>query len=139
MLKHLAELEKKIEQQNASPRTRFVGPSTKEVAYAEFYDQVRLRIEAHGTKHFPSFNGNKLYGSLTMVITIDAFGRVRDVQIAQGSGQPILDHKAVSIVHGSGPFEAFKPDLRKRVDQIAVVARFTFTREGEINSEVAAP
>ena len=50
MLKHLAELEKKIEQQNASPRTRFVGPSTKEVAYAEFYDQVRLRIEAHGTK-----------------------------------------------------------------------------------------
>ncbi|MEY4283891.1 MAG: hypothetical protein RL111_566 [Pseudomonadota bacterium] len=139
MLKHLAELEKKIEQQNASPRTRFVGPSTKEVAYAEFYDQVRLRIEAHGTKHFPSFNGSKLYGSLTMVITIDAFGRVRDVQIAQGSGQPILDHKAVSIVHGSGPFEAFKPDLRKRVDQIAVVARFTFTREGEINSEVAAP
>ena len=98
-----------------------------------------MRIEAHGTKHFPNFNGSKLYGSLTMVITIDASGRVRDVQIAQGSGQPILDHKAVSIVHGSGPFEAFKPDLRNRVDQIAVVARFTFTREGEINSEVAAP
>lgn len=139
MLKHLAELEKRIETQNAKPRTRFIGPSTKEVAYAEFYDQVRSRIEAHGTRHFPSFNGNKLYGSLTMVITIDSFGRLRDAQVAESSNQPLLDRKALAIVHASSPFEPFSADLKRRVDQIALVARFTFTRDGEINAEVAKP
>ena len=139
MLKHLAELEKRIETQNAKPRTRFIGPSTKEVIYAEFYDQVRMRIEAHGTRYFPSFNGNKLYGSLTMVITIDSFGRLRDAQVAESSGQPVLDRKALAIVQASSPFEPFSADMKRRVDQIAVVARFTFTREGELNAEVAHP
>ena len=75
MLKLLAEIEKRINEDNAQPRKRYVSPATREVAYALYYDKLRRRIEERGTRNFPEAHGRKLYGELTMNITVDEIGR----------------------------------------------------------------
>jgi len=133
----LAEIERRINEQNARPRKRFISPATQEAVYAAYYDALRRRIEAHGTSHFPTHEGRKLYGELTMVITVDAFGRVLETEVVQSSGQGVLDRRAEAIVQGLN-FGRFNDSMRRRADQIVVVSRFRFTRDDGLQAQVGA-
>ena len=74
----LAEIEKRINDDSAQPRRRYISPATQEVPYALYYDRLRRRIEDRGTRDFPEHLGKKLYGELTLNITVDANGRLVD-------------------------------------------------------------
>ena len=75
LLKLLAEIEERINQDNARPRKHYVSPATKQVAYALYYDTLRRKIEDRGTRYFPAtHSGQKLYGELTMIITVNTDG-----------------------------------------------------------------
>jgi protein TonB len=127
-LRLLAEIEKRINEENARPRKRYISPATREEAYAVYYDQLRHRIEARGTRDFPSVNGRKLYGELTMNLTIDNQGRVIEAEIVRPSGSRALDQRAVAIARAAGPFGNFTNAMRKGADQIVITSRFRFTR-----------
>ncbi len=129
LLQMLAEIEKRINDENARPRKRYVSPSTSEAVYAIYYDVLKRRIEERGTRNFPEDKGKKLYGELVMLIWVDARGRVLETEIVQGSGQRALDQRAQAIVRAAGPFGQFTEEMRKQADQIGVVARFRFTRD----------
>jgi len=129
LLKSLAEIEKRIKDENARPRKRYISPATKEVVYAVYYDKLRRRIEERGTQDFPESQGQKLYGTLMMNITVDAEGRLVDSEVVQGSGNKLLDRRALAIVRAAGPFGLFNAEMRKQTDQIVVTSRFRFTRE----------
>ena len=129
LLKLLAEIEKRINDDNAQPRKRYVSPATREVAYAVYYDRLRRRIEERGTRDFPEHQGKKLYGELTMNITVDAAGRVVDTEVLRSSGSKLLDRRAVAIVRAAAPFGRFNGDMRSQADQIVVTSRFRFSRE----------
>ncbi|WP_309625267.1 TonB family protein [Methylibium sp.] len=129
LLQMLAEIEKRINDENARPRKRYVSPSTSEAVYAIYYDVLKRRIEERGTRNFPEDKGKKLYGELVMLIWVDARGRVLETEIVQGSGQRALDQRAQAIVRAAGPFGPFTEAMRKQADQIAVVSRFRFTRD----------
>jgi protein TonB len=137
--KALAEIERRIQDENARPRTRFLGPSTREVAYAEYYDRLRHQIEALGTRQFPSRNGKPLYGSLTMILTVDARGRVAALELVQRSGQPDLDRSARAIANGAAPYGEFTDDMRHQADQLAWVIRFTFSAESGLKTRSFDP
>ena len=97
--------------------------------YAIYYDQLRRKIEERGTRNFPEYQGKKLYGELTMNVTVDAAGRVVEAEIVQPSKSrvarpPRHRHRArglaVRPVHaGHAP----------QADQIVVTSRFRFTRD----------
>ena len=127
-LRMLAEIEKRINEENARPRKRYISPATREEAYAVYYDVLRHRIEARGTRDFPTANGRKLYGELTMNLTIDGEGRVIDSEIVRSSGSRPLDQRAVAIARASGPFGRFSEAMRRQADQIVITSRFRFTR-----------
>ena len=129
LLKLLAEIEKRINDDNAQPRKRYVSPATREVAYAVYYDKLRRRIEERGTRDFPEHQGKKLYGELTMNITVDAAGRVVDTEVLRSSGSRLLDRRAVAIARAAAPFGRFNTDMRNQADQIVVTSRFRFSRE----------
>ena len=129
LLKLLAEIEKRINDDNASPRKRYVSPATREVAYALYYDKLRRRIEERGTRDFPEAQGRKLYGELTMNITVDVQGRLLEADVVRGSGNPPLDRRAVAIVQAAAPFGRFNSAMREQTDQIVVTSRFRFTRD----------
>ncbi|MFW9594084.1 MAG: energy transducer TonB, partial [Macromonas sp.] len=78
--------------------------------------------------------GRKLYGELTMLITVNHDGQVLSTEVLQASGQAVLDRHAQSIVH-SLTFGRFNPDMRVAADQIVVVSRFRFTRDATLQTQ----
>ena len=136
LIKLLAEIEKRINEENARPKKRYISPSTREAVYAVYYDALRRQVEDKGTEHFPEQGGKKLYGELVMILTVNHDGRVLGTEIVQGSGNRMLDSRAKSIARAAGPFGHFGPAMRAKADQIAVVSRFKFTREQTLQTSV---
>lgn len=136
LVKLLAEIEKRINEENARPKKRYISPATREEVYAVYYDGLRRKVEDKGTENFPEHKGKKLYGELVMVLTVNHDGRVLDTEIVQGSGIPQLDTRAQAIARAAGPFGHFGPAMRAKADQIAVVSRFKFTREQTLETNV---
>ncbi len=136
LVKLLAEIEKRINEENARPKKRYISPATRDAVYAVYYDALRRKIEAKGTLNFPEQNGAKLYGDLTMIVTVNHDGRVLSTEIVQGSGSRVLDTRAEAIAHAAGPFGDFGPAMRQKADQIAVVSRFKFTRNQTLETSV---
>jgi protein TonB len=128
MLRTLAEIEKRVNEENARPKKRYISPATREEVYAVYYDSLRRKIEDRGTRDFPEYQGKRLYGELTMNITIDAAGRVIDADVVRPSKSAQLNRRAVAIVRAAGPFGPFTDSMRRQADQIVVTSRFRFTR-----------
>jgi protein TonB len=139
LARQLAEIETQLQKTQAGPRKRFIGPATREAVYALYYDKLRRTIETRGTLNFPQVGGQKLYGQLTMVISVDARGRLVKTEVARTSGQPLLDQRAVAIVRSAAPFEVFSANMRRQADQIVVVTRFQFSKEGTLDMRMLTP
>ena len=138
LLQLLAEIEKRINEQNARPKKRYISPATREEVYAIYYDGLRRKIEDRGTQNFPEAAGNKLYGELTMIVTVNHDGRVLDTEVVETSGITALDRRAQAIAKAAGPFGKFSDEMRRRADQIVVVSRFKFTREETLETKLQA-
>lgn len=137
LIKLLAEIERRINTENARPKKRYVSPATREAAYAVYYDRLRRAIEDRGTENFPQQGGKKLYGELTMIVTINHDGRVLSTEVVQSSGSPALDRRAQGIARSAGPFGKFNAAMRRQADQIAVVSRFKFTRDDTLETKLS--
>ena len=138
LIKQLAEIEQRINTESARPRRHYVGPSTREEAYAVYYDRMRHAIEAKGTENFPSTSsGHKLYGELTMVVTVDRRGQVLTTEVAESSGSRGLDRRAEAIVRGASPFGRFNAAMRREADEIVVVSRFRFARDDTVSAQLS--
>jgi protein TonB len=136
LIKMLAEIERRINEENARPKKRYISPSTREEVYAVYYDGLRRKIEDKGTHNFPEVAGRKLYGELTMIVTVNFDGKVLDTEVAQTSGILALDRRAATIARSAGPFGRFSEAMRRRADQIVVVSRFKFTREETLETRL---
>ncbi|MEO8152217.1 MAG: energy transducer TonB [Rhizobacter sp.] len=139
LLQLLAEIEKRINEENSRPKKRYISPATREEVYAIYYDQLRRKIEDRGTRNFPEYKGKKLYGELVMIITVDAAGRIVEAEIVQASQSKLLDKRAVSIVEAAAPFGPFSAAMKKQADQLVIPTRFRFSREDGFETSVAAP
>ena len=129
LVKILGEIEKRISEENERPQKRYVSPATREEAYAVYYDRLRRSIESLGTTAFPSLAGQKLYGELTLALTVNSSGQLLVSEVLQSSGNPALDRQAQSIAARAGPYGRFSPAMLRQADQIVVVSRFTFARD----------
>jgi periplasmic protein TonB len=138
LVKILAEIERRINEENARPKKRYISPATREEVYAVYYDELRRRIEERGTVNFPEQAGKKLYGELTMIVTVNFDGTVLDTEVVQTSGNLTLDRRAQSIVRGTGPFGKFSDAMRRKADQIVVVSRFKFTRDDTLETKLTS-
>ena len=138
LVKILAEIERRINQENSRPKKRYISPAAREEVYAVYYDALRHAIEDQGTENFPQQGGKKLYGELTMVVTVNHNGRVLETEIVESSGNPLLDRRAAAIVRSAGPFGNFSQAMRRQADQILVVSRFKFTRDETLEANVSS-
>lgn len=139
LIQLLAEIEKRVNEENARPKKRYISPATREAVYAQYYDQLRRRIEERGTSHFPEQGGQKLYGELTMNVTVDAAGRVIDTDVVRPSNSRALDLQAIAIVRAAGPFGPFTAKMRAQADQLVITSRFRFTREDGLETTMQGP
>jgi protein TonB len=138
LIKILAEIERRINQENSRPKKRYISPSVREEVYAVYYDALRRAIEDKGTENFPTAGGKKLYGELTMIVTVNNDGKVIQTEVVEGSGIAVLDRRAAAIARAAGPFGKFSKAMRRQADQILVVSRFKFTRDETLEAKVAS-
>jgi periplasmic protein TonB len=132
----LAEIEKRINDENARPKKRYISPATREEVYALYYDQLRRKIEDRGTRNFPEYQGRKLYGELTMNVTVDAQGHVIETEVVRRSASSVLDKRAVAIVRAASPFGAFSEAMHRKADQLVITSRFRFTRDDGLETSL---
>ncbi len=133
----LAEIDKRIRAENERPKKHYISPATREAVYALYYDQLRRKIESQGTTAFPALAGQKLYGELTMALTVDFEGQLMTSEVLQSSGSATLDRQAQSIAMRAAPFGRFVAEMRRRADQIVVVSRFTFARNDTLQTQLS--
>jgi len=138
LIRMLAEIEKRVNEENARPKKRYISPATREEVYAQYYDQLRRKIEDRGTRNFPEQDGRKLYGELTMNVTIDAEGHVVETEIVRASQSATLDRRAIAIVQAAAPFGPFTGAMRRKADQLVITSRFRFTREDGLETSLSA-
>lgn len=138
LIRLLAEIERRINLENARPKKRYVSPATREAVYAVYYDHLRRAIEDKGTENFPEAGGKKLYGELTMIVEINFDGRVLNTEIVQSSGNRALDRRAEAIARSAGPFGHFNAAMRRSADIISVPSRFKFTRDETLQTRLSA-
>ena len=134
----LAAIEQRVEEASAQPRKRYLSPATLGTTYAQYYDDMRRKIEARGTRHFPQAEGRKLYGELLMALLVQHDGRLLDVRVLQGSGNRPLDRQAEAIARAAAPFGRFSPAMRRDSEQFDVTARFRFTHEQTLETTLQA-
>lgn len=138
LARQLAQIEQRVDQTQGAARKRYISPATQEVVYAIYYDKMRRTIEYQGTLNFPEAAGEKLYGQLTMVLTVDSQGQLLSTEVARSSGNALLDERAVAIVRNAAPFGAFNRKMRAQADQIVVVSRFNFSRDDTLATRMLA-
>jgi len=138
LIKLLAEIERRINQENARPKKRYISPATREEVYAVYYDHLRRAVEDKGTENFPEAAGKKLYGELTMIVTVNFDGRVLNIEIVESSGNRTLDRRAEAIARSAAPFGHFNAAMRRKAEQIMVVSRFKFTRDETLETRLTS-
>ena len=138
LVETLAEIEKRINDENARPKKRYISPATREEVYALYYDSLRRKIEERGTRNFPENLGRKLYGELTMNVTVDADGRVIETEVVRSSGSKVLDRRATAIVMAAAPYGRFTAPMRRNADQLVITSRFRCTREENLETTLTA-
>jgi len=136
LIKILAEIEKRINEENARPKKRYISPATREGVEAIYMSQFKDKVEALGTKNFPTLAGNKLYGELVMVIYLNAKGGVMETEIAMSSGNKSLDRIAQTIVKAGAPYGNFSQPMLKEFQVIVTTSRFKFTRDETLETKV---
>ncbi|MEJ8813586.1 TonB C-terminal domain-containing protein [Variovorax ureilyticus] len=134
----LAEIERRVNEENARPKKRYLSPATREAAYAAYVDALRRRIEVRGTENFPENGGKKLYGELTMMVTVNFDGSILATDIVESSGNKVLDRRAQAIVRSIGNFGKFTDAMRRQTDQIVLPSRFKFTRDETLETQLSS-
>jgi protein TonB len=137
LLELLAEIERRVNEENARPKKRYISPATREAAYAVYVDTLRRRIELRGTQNFPEAAGKKLYGELTMLVTVNHDGTLLATEVVESSGNPLLDRRAQAIVRSIGNFGKFSDAMRRQADQIVLPSRFKFTRDETLETQLS--
>ncbi|MFM8898797.1 MAG: energy transducer TonB [Burkholderiales bacterium] len=130
----LAEIAKRVKEENERPKKRFVSPATQEKFSAMYQHNASLMIENRGTRSFPTHKGVKLYGELILSVTIAPDGRVVETEIDVPSRSRALDRQAVAIVYAAAPFGKFNDSMRAHGDLYVFTWRFSFTRDGGLET-----
>ena len=114
----LAEIEKRINEENARPKKRYISPATREEVYAMYYDGLRRKIEERGTRNFPENHGQKLYGELTMNVTVDAAAASSRPRSCAPSNSRCSTAGARDRAAPPRRSAASAPAMRRKADQI---------------------
>jgi protein TonB len=123
----ISAIRERIQEYNARPRERFVGPATKSVAYAQYVEAWRKKIELLGTEHYPDEARGKVYGELQLTVYIGRDGQLIRAEINRPSDHAVLNLAAKRIVQLAAPFPPLPPEIAKTTDILAITRTWHFT------------
>ncbi len=135
----LASYEAALEEQKRAyakrPRKRILtSASTKASHDAEYLNKWRLTVESIGNLNYPNeAKTRNIYGSLRLLVSINADGSLRDMKLLKSSGHRLLDQAAMQIVNLAAPFQPFPPEIRSNTDILEIIRTWRFEK-GSLSS-----
>lgn len=133
-MKAIARLEAQVDKQtrdlNARPRRGYIGPTTRGTSYAMYYSQWKEKVERIGTINYPQEARGRLYGDLTLRVTLNPDGTIYndEVEVTRSSGSALLDRAARRIVLLGAPYGRFSDELKRDYDIFEIFSTFRFTK-----------
>lgn len=123
-----------IEGRANPPRDLYISPGANMSAPMKtYYARMKRRIEDCGTRHFPSKDGNRLYGQGVVGVTLANDGAVIQADVLQSSQDRALDEHMLKVVQASAPFGTppARPmaDGSQRYRRLVVITGFDFNRD----------
>lgn len=110
---------------------RIQTEATRASTDAAYLHQWNTRVETVGNQHFPQEAINKeIFGTLMMVVAIEADGSIANVEIIQPSEHTLLNQSALEMVHRAAPFDKIPPDVLDGYDQIEITRIWSFEITG---------
>lgn len=98
-----------------------------EAAYIETF---RRTVEQVGTANFPpQALAQNIFGSVRLLVAIQANGHVTKIEVLTSSGHQILDDAALQSVRLAAPFAPFDSALREHVSELQLIRTWRFDRE----------
>lgn len=131
-----ASITQNMEMYQKLPKRKFIGARTQEYLYAQYIEAWRSKVERVGNLNYPQqARDQKLFGKLTLTVSIRADGSVENVEINRSSGQPILDAAAVRIVKLAAPYSEFSAEMHQKTDILSITRTWMFTNNDQLQSE----
>lgn len=129
-----AQIRLQQEQLAKRPRVRrLTSISTGIHKDAIYLDNWRRRIEMVGNLNYPEeAKRRKLYGTLRVMVAIKPDGSLKDIEILQSSGHPVLDDAAIRIVRLAAPFQPFSVEMRKDTDILEIIRTWKFEKTAQV-------
>lgn len=108
---------------------RITSVSTQRAMDALYLLKWERKIERLGNQHYPKeARERKLYGSLSLLVTVLPNGSVETVKILNSSGHRLLDDAAMNIVRMAAPFDNFSAEMSRELDKLEIVRTWSFEK-----------
>jgi protein TonB len=130
-----AEIDRNLDAYQKRPRKKFIGASAVEYRFAQYEEDWRRKVERIGTVNYPAEARGRLYGNLTMTVTLRADGNVESVELDRSSGLKVLDEAAFRIVRLASPYATFPPNILREYDQLVITRTWFFGRGDRLWTE----
>lgn len=131
-----AQISKRLDMYEKMPKRKFIGARTQEYRYAQYVEDWRAKVERIGNLNYPEMaRREKIYGKLTLTVSIRSDGSVESIEISRPSGQRILDASAIRIVKLASPYPPFPPDISRETDILSITRTWIFTSTDQLESE----
>ena len=92
-----------------------------------YLENWREQIEKIGNLNYPEqARRDKIFGSLRILVAIQADGQLEEVRILKSSGSEVLDSAAKSIVLLAAPFDPLPEAIRSEADILEIIRTWRF-------------
>lgn len=109
-------------------RHRTLSDTQFESRDADYLTTWRAYIESTGTARYKAAldKNPSMKGALSMRVTIDASGALKNVVIEKSSGSKTLDQLALQIVKDAAPFQPLPDAMKKDTDTLDILRTWQF-------------
>ncbi len=116
------------------PRVHYIDAlSARSAVEASYVDAWVRKVERVGNLNYPDeARRRRLDGTLILNVLINHDGQVLNVQVANSSGEQVLDDAARRIVELSSPFSPFPVEMRQKYDQLMITRTWVFQSDARI-------
>ena len=113
-----------------------MNSSTREFIPARYMREWINRVERIGNLNYPDqARRDKLSGTLILDVTIDAKGKLLNIDLRKSSGHKILDDAAQRIVKLAAPYSPFPDKLKQEADVIHITRSWEFINNSEFKTQ----
>lgn len=127
-----AKLDKLRQSEALRPKIkRIQTEATRASIDAEYLHSYNTQVQKFANRNFPQEAlDKKIYGKLSMVVTLNPDGSINDVEITDPSVHALLNQSALQMIYSAAPFAKIPSEVLDGHDKLEIVRIWTFEITG---------